>query len=60
MPRGCAGSGAQLMAKEGDYAQLRMPSGEMRRVHIQCYATVGQVGNPFGPEHHREGTKHAL
>jgi len=33
------------MAKEGDYAQLRMPSGEMRRVHIQCYATVGQVGN---------------
>jgi len=40
-----AGSSAQLMAKEGDYATLRMPSGEMRMVHINCMATIGQVGN---------------
>ena len=40
-----AGTSAQLMAKEGDYALLRMPSGEIRRVHINCRATVGQVGN---------------
>jgi large subunit ribosomal protein L2 len=41
-----AGVGAQLMAKEGDYALLRLPSGEQRRVHILCMATIGQVGNP--------------
>ncbi len=41
-----AGASAQLMAKEGDYALLRMPSGEMRRVRIECAATIGQVGNP--------------
>lgn len=40
-----AGTGAQLMAKEGSYALLRMPSGELRRIHAECYATVGQVGN---------------
>jgi large subunit ribosomal protein L2 len=40
-----AGSGAQLIAKEGDFGLLRLPSGEMRRVRIECYATVGQVGN---------------
>jgi large subunit ribosomal protein L2 len=40
-----AGVSAQLMAKEGDYATLRMPSGEMRQVHIECMATLGQVGN---------------
>ncbi|MFA6850534.1 MAG: 50S ribosomal protein L2, partial [Selenomonadaceae bacterium] len=40
-----AGAGAQLMAKEGDYALLRMPSGELRKVHINCRATIGQVGN---------------
>jgi large subunit ribosomal protein L2 len=40
-----AGAGAQLMAKEGDYAQVRLPSGEVRKVHVNCYATVGQVGN---------------
>jgi large subunit ribosomal protein L2 len=40
-----AGSSAQLMAKEGSYATLRMPSGEMRLVHIECMATIGQVGN---------------
>ncbi len=40
-----AGASAQLLAKEGEYATLRLPSGEMRRVHQACYATVGQVGN---------------
>jgi large subunit ribosomal protein L2 len=40
-----AGSSAQLMAKEGKYAHLKMPSGEVRLVHVDCYATVGQVGN---------------
>ena len=40
-----AGASAQLMAKEGDYATLRMPSNEMRMVHIECLATIGQVGN---------------
>lgn len=40
-----AGASAQLMAKEGDYATVRLPSGEMRRVHINCIATIGQVGN---------------
>jgi large subunit ribosomal protein L2 len=41
-----AGTLAQLVAKEGEYALLRLPSGEMRRVHIECYATIGQVSNP--------------
>ncbi|MEW6731600.1 MAG: 50S ribosomal protein L2 [Acidobacteriota bacterium] len=40
-----AGSRAQLIAKEGEWAQLRLPSGEIRRVKIDCMATVGQVGN---------------
>ncbi len=40
-----AGAGAQLVAKEGQYAQVRLPSTEVRRVHVDCYATVGQVGN---------------
>ena len=40
-----AGMTAQLMAKEGKYATLRLPSGEMRMIPIQCRATVGQVGN---------------
>ena len=40
-----AGAGAQLMAKEGAYALLRVPSGELRRVRVDCYATIGQVGN---------------
>ncbi|MGI2335816.1 MAG: 50S ribosomal protein L2 [Dehalogenimonas sp.] len=40
-----AGAGAQLMAKEGDFALIRLPSGEMRQVRIGAYATVGQVGN---------------
>ena len=41
-----AGGGAQLIAKEGRFALLRLPSGEMRKVLAECYATVGQVGNP--------------
>jgi len=40
-----AGVAAQLMAKEGKYALVRLPSGEMRRVSIDCLATIGQVGN---------------
>jgi large subunit ribosomal protein L2 len=40
-----AGVGAQLMAREGSYATLRMPSGENRMIHVRCMATVGQVGN---------------
>ncbi|MDH7577522.1 MAG: 50S ribosomal protein L2 [Bacillota bacterium] len=40
-----AGGVAQLMAKEGSYAHIRMPSGEVRLIHIDCKATVGQVGN---------------
>ena len=40
-----AGVAAQLMAKEGKYALIRLPSGELRRVHSDCSATVGQVGN---------------
>lgn len=40
-----AGVAAQLLAKEGDYAQVRMPSGEVRLVLQTCYATIGQVGN---------------
>lgn len=40
-----AGTSAQLLAKEGDYAHIRMPSGEMRLVHVNCKATIGQVGN---------------
>ena len=40
-----AGTSAQLLAKEGDYAQIRLPSGEVRLVMQTCYATIGQVGN---------------
>jgi large subunit ribosomal protein L2 len=40
-----AGSSAQILAKEGDYAQLRLPSSEIRKIHLDCRATVGQVGN---------------
>lgn len=40
-----AGNAAQLMAKEGNYALIRMPSGEIRKIHINCRATIGQVGN---------------
>jgi large subunit ribosomal protein L2 len=40
-----AGNGAQLMAKEGAFAQVRLPSGEVRKVHIGCRATIGEVGN---------------
>jgi len=40
-----AGTAAQLMAKEGQYALVRLPSGEVRKVHVRCRATIGQVGN---------------
>jgi large subunit ribosomal protein L2 len=40
-----AGSGAQILAKEGNYAQIRLPSSEIRKIHLDCRATVGQVGN---------------
>ncbi len=40
-----AGTSAQVMAKEGSYATLRLPSGEMRKVDVNCLATIGQVGN---------------
>ncbi len=40
-----AGTSAQLLAKEGEYAHVRLPSGEVRLIHLSCYATIGQVGN---------------
>ncbi|MDD5073024.1 MAG: 50S ribosomal protein L2 [Candidatus Omnitrophica bacterium] len=40
-----AGTSAQLMAKEGEYANIKLPSGEIRLIHLDCYATIGQVGN---------------
>jgi large subunit ribosomal protein L2 len=40
-----AGAAAQLVAKEGEYAQVKLPSGEVREVHVECMATIGQVGN---------------
>jgi large subunit ribosomal protein L2 len=40
-----AGGSAQLLARDGNYANLRLPSGEVHKVHIDCFATIGQVGN---------------
>jgi len=40
-----AGTGAQIQGREGEYVVLRLPSGELRRIHAECYATVGVVGN---------------
>ena len=40
-----AGSGGMLMAKDGDYAQVRLPSGEVRQIHQDCHAVIGQVSN---------------
>lgn len=40
-----AGTGAQILAKEGKYAQVRLPSSEIRKIHLDCRATIGQVGN---------------
>jgi large subunit ribosomal protein L2 len=40
-----AGAYAQLLGKEGNYAIIRLPSGEMRKIHLDCMATIGQVGN---------------
>src|SRR5690606_3695618 len=47
-----AGTSAQLVAKEEPYATLRLPSGEMRMVHWECRATIGQVGNVERSEEH--------
>jgi large subunit ribosomal protein L2 len=41
-----AGARAQILAKEGDYAQVRLPSSEIRRIHLDCRATIGEVSNP--------------
>ncbi len=41
-----AGAVAQLMAREGSYSQVKLPSGEVRMIHVSCWATIGQVGNP--------------
>ena len=41
-----AGSSAQVMSREGDFAQVRLPSGEIRLIHVRCMATIGQLGNP--------------
>lgn len=41
-----AGTSAQILAKEGEYAQIRMPSSEIRKIHLDCRATVGEVSNP--------------
>lgn len=41
-----AGTSAQILAKEGNYAQIRMPSSEIRKIHLDCRATVGDVSNP--------------
>lgn len=40
-----AGAGAQLMSRDNDYAQIKLPSGELRMVHVNCMATIGRVGN---------------
>ena len=40
-----AGSAAQLQARDGEYAVVQMPSGELRRIHVRCRATIGRVGN---------------
>jgi large subunit ribosomal protein L2 len=40
-----AGMAAQIMSREGDYAQVKLPSGEIRLIHVKCYATIGRVGN---------------
>ena len=48
-----AGAGAQILAKEGDYAQVRLPSSEIRKVHLDCRATIGQIGNARPLEHQR-------
>jgi large subunit ribosomal protein L2 len=40
-----AGASAQLVAKEGNYVQIKLPSGEMRMIHKRCRATLGQLGN---------------
>jgi len=41
-----AGTGAQILAKEGQYAQVRLPSSEIRKIHLDCRATIGEISNP--------------
>ncbi len=41
-----AGASAQILAKEGDYAYVKLPSNEVRMIHLDCYATIGRVSNP--------------
>ena len=56
-----AGASVQLVAKDGPYAQLRMPSGEIRNVDVRCRATVGEVGNAEQSQHQLgQGRPHAL
>ena len=56
-----AGGSAQLVAKEGEYALVKLPSGETRKVSQDCMATIGQVGNTRSRErHHRQSGTHAL
>ena len=52
-----AGNAAQLMAKEGKYAQVRLPSGEVRMINSLCKATIGQVGNLDHENISRKGRK---
>ncbi len=40
-----AGTGAVIASREGEYANVKLASGELRRIHVECYATIGQVGN---------------
>ena len=56
-----AGTKVQLVAKDGPYAQLRMPSGEIRNVDVRCRATIGEVGNAEQAQHQLgQGRPHAL
>ena len=56
-----AGGSAQLVAKEGEYALVKLPSGETRKVPLDCMATIGQVGKPGSRKrHHRQGGTQAL
>jgi large subunit ribosomal protein L2 len=54
-----AGTSATLLAREGVYAQVRMRSGEVRRVHIECRATIGEVANEPQPAPDRQGRRQA-
>jgi len=55
-----AGTSVQLLAREGSYAQLRLRSGEIRKVHVDCRATIGEVGNEEHNLRSRQGRRDAL